>query len=72
MLRNCSISEFLRACKRIPSPLVHHDTKRFIWFLRSNKCLWICRIGNDAAVQINDIELEQKLAKIENITFHHF
>lgn len=70
--KDCSLSEFLRAVKRSPSPLVHHDMKRLIWILKTNKCAWICRLGCDSSSVIIDKDLELKIAKVPNVTFHHY
>ena len=72
MTRDCSISEFLRAVKRSPAPLVHHDSERCIWLIKTNKCLWICRLDNSLAGRLIDSSFELQLAKIPNVTFHHF
>lgn len=72
MIRNCSMSEFLRAVKRAPSSLIHHDMKRLIWILKTNKCVWICRLGCDTPSAVIDKELELKIAKVPNVTFHHY
>ena len=70
--RICSASEFLRVVKRSPLPLVHHDMKRNIWLLKTNKCLWICSLGVGVSSSIIDKELELKIAKVSNVTFHHY
>lgn len=70
--KDCSVSEFLRAVKRSPLPLVHHDMKCNIWFLKTNKCFWICRLGVGVSSSIIDKELELKIAKVSNVTFHHY
>lgn len=72
MIRDCSVSEFLRAVKRSPSPFVHHDMKRLIWTLKTNKCFWICCLGCDSPSVIIDKELELKIAKVPNVSFHHY
>lgn len=71
-VKSVSYSVFLRAVKRATFPTVHHDLKHLIWTLKTNKCVWMCCLGCDSAAKVLDVELELKLAKIENITFHHF
>lgn len=72
MIRDCTVSEFLRVVKRTPSPLVHHNVKYLTWVLKTNKCVWICRLGCDTPSVIIDKELELKIAKVQNVTFHHY
>ena len=70
--RKVSFSEFLRAVKRSPLPTVHHNLKTEIWIFKTNKCIWFCRFGHDSTSKMLSVEFGQYLAKIKNITFHHY